>query len=341
MRTARPELQRYLERAFPGARIVPMTGDASTRSFYRLHAPDGPARVVMDYGKPFEGETDDMRAAKLLEAAGLPVAKILGEAGEPGCLILEDLGERTLEQALSSASADERGRLYRAAVEIAAAIANRGTLELERQGDEWPALDANRFRFEMDFFMQHYGRGLMGMARVPSEVVDLLHALADRAAETPRRVLCHRDYHSRNLVVSAGGTLAMVDIQDARWGPDTYDLASLLRDAYVDLGDDEAEPLVEGYLDKLTVAPQRAEFRARFRVVAAQRMIKALGTFGYQVSCLGRDRYLDGVPRTLARLRRELPAGPETASLGRALETAGLLAPPKAIRSLLRRGGRE
>jgi len=341
LKIARPELQRYLERAFPGARIVPMTGDASTRSFYRLHAPDGPARVVMDYGKAFAGETDDMRVARLLAAADLPVAEILGVAGDPGCLILEDLGERTLEQALSSAAADERGRLYRAAVEIAAAIANRGTLELERQGDEWPVLDADRFRFEMDFFMQHYARGLRGMAQVPSEVVDLLHALAERAAETPRRVLCHRDYHSRNLVVSADGELAMVDIQDARWGPDSYDLASLLRDAYVDLGQDEAERMVEWYLGKLSVAPGRAEFRERFAVVAAQRMIKALGTFGYQVSCLGRDRYLDGVPRTLARLRSELPVQPETAPLGRALEAVGLLTPPKEIRSLFRREGRE
>jgi aminoglycoside/choline kinase family phosphotransferase len=320
----RRELQRYLGEAFPGARIVPMTGDASTRSFYRLEASSGPARVVMDYGTPFAGETDDMRVTRLFEAARLPVARILEAAGDPGCLVLEDLGQRTLEQALSSAAPQERRRLYGAAVDLAAAIANRGTVELERQGGTWPALDADRFRFEMDFFVEHYACGLKGMALVPSEVVSLLHALAERAAETPRRVLCHRDYHSRNLVVRDGG-LAMVDIQDARWGPDSYDLASLLKDAYVDIADGEAEELLERYLDGLSVRPERGDFRERFDLVAAQRMIKALGTFGYQVARLRRDRYLDAVPRTLARLRKELRRRPETAALGSALEKAGLL----------------
>jgi aminoglycoside/choline kinase family phosphotransferase len=323
----RPALREFLETAFAGARVEALAGDASARSFYRIHTADGTTRVVMDYGEPFAGEPDDVRAAKLFQAAGLPVAEILVAAGDPGCLILEDPGDRRLEQALAAASADERRRLYDTAVELSAAIALNGTTELRRLGGEWATLDAERFRFEMDFFVEHYARGLRE-ASPDAQLVGLLHDLAERAARTPCPVLCHRDFHSRNLMVRADGSLVMVDIQDARWGPDTYDLASLLRDAYVDVDEGEVDRLVERYLGMLTSAPDAGGFRRRFDVVAAQRMIKALGTFGYQAARLGRTRYLEGVPRTLDRLRRWLPSRAETAPLGEALAEVRLLEPP-------------
>ena len=74
--TPRPDLLERLEHEFPGARVEPMIGDASTRVFLRLHVPSGETRVVMDYGRPFEGETDDMRLARVFRAASLPVAAI-------------------------------------------------------------------------------------------------------------------------------------------------------------------------------------------------------------------------------------------------------------------------
>ena len=127
-------------------------------------------------------------------------------------------------------------------------------------------------------------------------------------------MLCHRDYHSRNLVVRDGG-LAMVDIQDARWGPDSYDLASLLKDAYVDIADGEAEELLERYLDGLSVRPERGDFRERFDLVAAQRMIKALGTFGYQTTTRSNPVYIQYMPRTLRYVRNNLEHHPERSRL--------------------------
>jgi aminoglycoside/choline kinase family phosphotransferase len=126
-------------------------------------------------------------------------------------------------------------------------------------------------------------------------------------------------------MVRPNGTLALVDIQDARWGPDTYDVASLLRDAYVDLSETDVDILFELYRNRLTEPPHRGEFRARFDVVAAQRMIKALGTFGYQVAILGRDRYRSAIPRTVSRLARLLPGNTQTASLAEAMRRAGIL----------------
>src|SRR6185295_6505679 len=96
------------------------------------------------------------------------------------------------------------------------------------------------------------------------------------------RVLCHRDYHSRNLMVR-GRELYIIDFQDARQGPDTYDLVSLLRDSYVDLADGVVNDLIAYFLAITQRPPGPAgEFRRRFDLMALQRNLKALGTFGFQ-----------------------------------------------------------
>ena len=120
-------------------------------------------------------------------------------------------------------------------------------------------------------------------------------------------------------MVREGGALALVDIQDARWGPDTYDLASLLRDAYADIGENEVDELFAHYHRQLPLNHDIAALRARFDIVAAQRMIKALGTFGYQIAVLGRERYRSSLLRTVERLARVLPARVQTAGLAEVL----------------------
>lgn len=330
---ARREVLALVESLFPGASLRALAGDASARRFYRISLADGGSRVLMDYGAPFEGETDDVVLARVFREAGLPVAAIEHEAPETGCLVLADLGDRTLESALCDAAAvRDPARieiLYTAAIDLATAVAVRGSTALARsERAAGPALDAERFRFEMDFFLEHFAGSLRGVRQSPAGLREALHALAEAASAGPSRVLCHRDFHSRNLMVLPDGSLAMVDIQDARWGPDSYDVASLLRDAYVDMDDGLAGRMLERYRRSLAVPPPAEEFAARFRVVAAERMIKVLGTFGYQAAVLGRRGYLAGVPRTLARLRESLPAAPETRAVADALERAGLLEEP-------------
>jgi len=328
MGVLRPVLATSLATLYPGARDEALAGDASTRRFHRLFLPSGGTCIVMDYGAAFEGETDDIRLTRVFEQASLPVARVLHILPDAGALVLEDLGDETLEVALARAgsrSRPTRQALYRSAVRMAAEIASRGTAELlrsDRAGG--PALDGERFRFEMRFFLEHYVGGYLGRPEVAMEVRDALDALALAAASHPR-VLCHRDYHSRNIMVRADGALAMVDIQDARWGPDTYDLASLLRDAYVDLGDPEISELLNLFCGLLPGPPDVAGLLRRFEVTSAQRMLKALGTFGYQVHVLGRDRYRSAIPRTVERLARLLPASAATASLGEILLRGGVL----------------
>jgi hypothetical protein len=324
----RPALASHLEQSFPGAAIQPIAGDASARKFYRVITSQDQRLVVMDYGGPFDGETDDVRLAQLFEAAGLPVARVLGTFGEVGCLMIEDLGDVTLEAAMTGADGRLRPEaldLLTRAVVLASRIADQGTAALARSPrHEGPALNAGRLRFEMDYFLEHYLKGLQRCTAIPDHLRGELHDLAERAASTPRKVMCHRDFHSRNLMLLPDGRLAMVDIQDARWGPDSYDLASLLRDAYVDIEENWIEPLIATYLQHLQSPPPAQEFRERFHTVSLQRMIKALGTFGYQAGTLGRSRYLTAIPRTIARLKCQVVERPENARLARCLEQAGV-----------------
>ena len=200
----------------------------------------------MDYGAAFEGETDDVRIARLFERASLPVARIFEILPEAGALVLEDLGDETLEAALGHASEGRRpsrDELYRSSVELSGRdrhARNRGARDVR------PRARTSVGRREVPVRDEILPRALHGRFSGPSGRAAGASngggvARVDVAAHP--RVLCHRDYHSRNIMVRPNGELAMVDIQDARWGPDTYDIASLLRDAYVDLTEDEVDRL--------------------------------------------------------------------------------------------------
>lgn len=324
----RSELANALEDRYPGVRLESLVADASARRFHRLFLTDGGTRVVMDYGAPFEGETDDVRLARIFERAALPVARVHEVLPEAGALIMEDLGDLTLETAIDQARSGRhpsRDTLYRKAVLMAADISTRGSETLRRsERAQGPALDEERFMFEMNFFLEHYVGSFLGRPDPGKRVREAVEDLARTTASHPR-VLCHRDYHSRNIMVLPEGALAMVDIQDARWGPDSYDLASLLRDAYVDVEEREVDECFDLYRRQIEASSDTTELRERFDVVAAQRMLKALGTFGYQVAVLRRARYQNAIPRTVKRLARLLPGCTPTNALGELLLRNGLI----------------
>lgn len=323
----REELHRRLSADFPRWTVHELAGDASTRRFFRLASPRGESRIVMDYGRPFEGETDDVTLSRIFREAGLPSAEVLGVFPEPGFLLVEDLGDHLLERALTEIpkqAENEPPAPLTEAARLAARIARYGTPVLARTGRAG-ALDAERFRFEMDFFLEHFAVAVRDRSQALPALREPLYRLADLAAGSSPPVLCHRDFHSRNLLVRDDGSLGMVDIQDARWGPDSYDLASLLYDAYADIDPGWFEVLIGAFMDALEDAPEPAAFRRRLDLVAAQRMIKALGTFGFQQTSRGSTRYLPAADRTRRRLRALLPTLERPRGLWPALESAAVL----------------
>jgi N-acetylmuramate 1-kinase len=291
-------------------RVLPLTGDASDRRYFRVLLDDGPSIVLALHAGPIEFLTLPFaNVADLLQQMHLPAPAILGHSDADGILALQDLGDVTLQAHLGAASASEHAALYREAVSLVEILQRRGReLESDRFTPYRIAFDVEKLTWELEFFVKHFLLAYRGAALTDDDRLALAvewSAIAEELAAEPR-VLCHRDYHSRNLMLH-DDRLYLIDFQDARLGPDTYDLASLLRDSYVDLTDLEVDDLIAYFLAlKKTSPPQAAEFRRRFDLMALQRNLKALGTFGYQTTTRGNTVYIQYIPRTLRYVRTNL-----------------------------------
>lgn len=297
----------------PVGRIEALAGDASTRRFLRLHPAAGGTLIAMVYEEPLDTSVHpQILVGRYLESIGFPVPHLLPSIPEAGILLYEDLGDLLLQRAIEGPHEHRKGRLYLEAVHLIVRLQRDGSRSLPSDNPaSCSALDKGRFLFELDFFREHYLEGLRALTLDPSDSVvldDFFESLADTASAQPW-VLCHRDFHSRNLLLHED-RLRVIDFQDARLGPVAYDLASLLRDSYVVLDarlkeqliDDFIEASVgqtEGYKGIASLEPRSlAGFRRDFDVVSLQRNIKAIGTFAYQSSVRGKHDYLPAIPTT-------------------------------------------
>jgi N-acetylmuramate 1-kinase len=293
-------------------RVVPLTGDASDRKYYRVIRPDAASIVLALHAGPIDFEALPFaNVAALLEQVPLPVPDILDHSDALGIVSLEDLGDVTFQALVGAASVAGQAALYRQAVALIDLLQRRGA-ELA-SGAYLPygvAFDVEKLSWELDFFVRHFVEGYRGAALPPAVKAALAEEWASMAGELAAepRVLCHRDYHSRNLMVR-GDKLYVIDFQDARMGPDTYDLASLLRDSYVDIGDVQLEELIAYFLALKGVA-EAADFRRRFDLMSLQRNLKALGTFGYQAAVRDNPVYIQYMARTLRYARTNLEKYP-------------------------------
>lgn len=321
----RGRLDEYLDRRglfAQGARVVPLTGDASDRRYFRLLNPDTSSTVLAVHAERFNyAELPFVNVSKLLERMSLPIPQILDHADDLGILLLEDLGDVTLQAHLGAATPAEHAALYRQAVAFIELLQRRGR-EFE-SSDFVPyriAFDVEKLTWELDFFLKHFVEAYRGASIAPGERhafrAECAAIIQELAAEP--RVLCHRDYHSRNLML-CGSQLYIIDFQDARMGPDTYDLVSLLRDSYMDFKEETIDELIAYFLalqGRITTAASKTEeFRRRFDVMALQRNLKALGTFGYQTTARDNTVYIQYIPRTLHYVRTNLAKYPRFARL--------------------------
>ncbi len=306
--------------AFAAARGAPrgpvrLKGDASVRAFYRVFLPAGSA-VAMTRDEPIpEEDRVFIEIRDRLAACGVPVPEIYDWDRENGIVLMEDFGDVTLEERLAAAGREERRRLYRLAVDELLKIQILGTAI---RGDSVAlrrAFDEEKLVEELDYFLLHAVEGHYGAAPSPGEREEIRSGfveLSRRIASLPR-VLNHRDYHSRNLMV-VGGRLGIVDFQDARMGPCQYDLASLLRDSYSVLDPAFRREMAEYYIDaSIGLGMEwrdRAEFMERLDLVALQRNLKACGTFCAMAVIRGNRRYIPCLDPTFAYVRENAPRFP-------------------------------
>lgn len=318
-----PELYRRHVAAEGPSRVEKLPGDASNRSYYRLHgAPPVIAMVLADADphKAAEEITKDAGAItelpftnvlRFLEGRRLPVPRLLYDGQREGVLLLEDLGDLTLLEYAMPKGEAEREAVY------AKAVDQLIPFQRPAGGAEKADFIGYRRRFDVDLLywefhhFLEYGIEKKGIAVAADDRASLdktFRALAERIAAMPE-VLVHRDYHSRNLMLF-GDKLAIIDFQDALMGPAPYDLASLLRDSYIAVGEGIVDRLVERYRAAAVDAGLgkwgKDEFREWFDLVSVQRNMKAAGRFDYIDQVKGNPKFLADIPRTLTYVKGNL-----------------------------------
>lgn len=302
MTTLPPDAARYVRQWLGESwTATPLAGDASVRAYYRIAMPDGGTYMLAYYPEEVRAQLRRFLAAYEAVAPHGPVPEVL-HASELAVL-QHDVGDHTLFDVLHEGRA-EGVRLYREAIDMLVAFQRAAPLELNAP------FTADFFFAELEMAREFYVEKLMGSSAVGLEA--LLRRLCESIARHPY-VLCHRDYHGQNIHV-VNDSLYLIDYQDLRMGPDTYDIASLLRDRAVArvLGDDTELELLEHYRERLGADE---DLRRRYFETLLQRSIKILGTFSKQPLVRGRHHYLDFIPATLDSIRRSLDELPQYAAI--------------------------
>ncbi len=288
------------------AALTPLAGDASERRFFRVAAPAGGRGAVLVL---FPEGTDEAEITRytgtghILREAGLPVPGIYRRA--EGALLVEDCGDLLLQEAVKSR---DPLPLYREAVDLILRMQERAPAGTALN----PPFDEEKFTWELEFFLDQTVAGFFGAEVTAAERArwqGLFRILAREPLGQPR-VFCHRDYHSRNLLLGEEG-LRMVDFQDGRAGPWTYDLVSLLEDPYVSLPDVLREEMKSRFRTGRGEIDFSGDFRRAYDIMALQRLLKAAGTFGFQAARRGRDSYAVYLPPALERAAGIMSAYPE------------------------------
>ena len=284
--------------------VQALPGDASVRAYFRVGCSDGRSFMLAYY--PPEVRSQLQRFMQAYEAVS-PHSRVPDVLHHSGATVLQkDVGDRTLFDLLHD-DREEGVRLYREAVDLLVGFQRAPAREIN------PAFTAGFFSAELDMTGEYYVEKLMSVA--PSTAVRLepfFRKLSESLSRHPY-VLCHRDFHGQNIHV-LNNVLFLIDYQDLRMGPDTYDTASLLRDRGVArvIGDESEIELVE-YYARTAGAP--AGVRRRYFESLLQRSIKILGTFARQPIERGRMHYLEFIPPTLESIRRCMDELPEFAAL--------------------------
>jgi N-acetylmuramate 1-kinase len=305
-------LAAWLERVVPAPMesIAAASADASFRRYFRvtlareIALPDAGAcartLIAMDAPPPHEDCRPFLAVARLLAAAKVHAPVVLAEDLARGFLLLSDLGTRTYLAELSEATAPALYRDATAALVRWQAASRDGVL---------PCYDETLLTRELNLFADWYVAKHLGVALPDAQRAVLTSAfgriIANNLAQ--RCVYVHRDYHSRNLMVVEPRP-GVLDFQDAVYGPITYDLVSLLRDAYISWDEEHQLDWAVHYWDRARAAglPVDSDFAAfwrDFEWMGVQRQLKVLGIFARLYHRDGKDAYLDDMPRVMGYLR--------------------------------------
>ena len=296
--------------------IDKLTGDASTRRYYRIFTDKSSQVVCLD--NPFEEDSEKhpfLSVQQFLVNNKIRVPEILDHNLPRGYLLQEDLGNETLLQHISGlTSTKEEFRVYKKIVDQLlelhripkSSVKNPSLFQLKFDYQKY--MDETRFTFKyfLNFFNKIQDEHLI------QELEALFEPIMRRLAEA-KMVITHRDFHSRNIMVK-DGNFVFIDFQDARWGIPQYDLVSLLEDCYYDLKEENRRELKKYYFENLSsdIHGQKSyeEFESLYQDMLIQRVFKAVGSFCYIYNWRKDDRYLKYIGFAMEKIRRTMMDNP-------------------------------
>ena len=298
-----------------------LTGDASTRRYYRIFTNKDSYVVCLD--NPFDEEMEKhpfISVQQFLEQNQIRVPQILDHNLTRGYLLEEDLGNVTLLHHISGLkTTEEEFQIYKVIIDQLlelhripkTAVKNSNLFQLKF--DHQKFMDETRFTFKyfFNFFNKCQDEELIG------DLENLFNPILQRLAEQ-KMVITHRDFHSRNIMVK-NEKYIFIDFQDARWGIPQYDLVSLLEDCYYDIKEENRQKLKRYYFDNLdaSIHGQKSyeEFEALYQDMTIQRVFKAVGSFCYIYNWRKDDRYLKYIGFAMEKIRRTMMDNPRYAEL--------------------------
>jgi len=305
------ELDHWLKDRLGNVHFVPASTDASFRRYFRVHRGEE-TWVVMDAPPEKEDCRPFLARAKEFRSIGLNVPEVFEADLGRGFLLLSDLGNK---QYLPNLSLDTADRLYGDALAALCTLQACGSIETI------PPYNAKLLQFELSLFHDWYLQrhlGILLSEDAESTLKGAFSHLISSALEQP--VVCvHRDYHSRNLMVTEKHNPGVLDFQDAVAGPVTYDLVSLLRDCYIAWPVDRVQDWVLGYHDLALQAgilrkEDPEQFLGWFDKMGIQRHLKAIGIFARLKHRDGKPGYLGDIPRTFGYVLEVSSRYPELAT---------------------------
>jgi len=314
------QLRRWLAVTLGGGdfSIAPASDDASFRRYYRIRRGEAqPSLVAMDAPPDKENCAAFVHVARLFAGAGVHVPAIHAQDLEQGFLLLSDLGDTTYLDALDERNA---AKLYEDALDALLKIQRASRPGLLPDYDR--KLLERELRLFPDWYVARQLQRKLDAARLQTLEKVFSTILRNNLAQA--QVFVHRDYHSRNLMVSEPCP-GILDFQDAVYGPITYDLVSLLRDAYIAWDEERVIDWAIRYWEKarateLPVARDFSDFYRDFEWMGVQRQLKVMGIFARLSFRDGKDGYLKDQPLVMSYLRRTCSRYRELAALGRLLE---------------------
>ena len=302
------KIEEWLEEIDCEGELDPVTADASLRKYYRLKS-SMHSGIVMDSSEQKESLAPFLDMNLRLYEANVRVPKIFTYNKREGFVFMEDLGSAHLFEKVEEGDFE---MYYDKALETIIKMQNTDTEGL-------PAYDADFLRFEMDLMQEWYLQKYLGATLDDAQQSILSETLAFITAEVlsqPQDVFVHRDYHSRNIMLSpCNDELVIIDYQDARVGAVTYDLVSLLRDVYVELDSNVVESMALRFRDSKSLDVNDATFMRWFDFMSLQRHIKILGIFARLSLRDGKEGYLKDIPLTLKYVIETASKYPETQGL--------------------------